>query len=358
MQRKVNANGERMGYTVVPRYNTAEINKAGRMLNSTTPMAPEDQEWMYNVIDNWRISHWTPLVNFRIKLEGKAKKIDPTCLISQRIKRLSSIKFKLGRFPTMTLFQMQDLGGCRAVMKDIKDVYKLYSAYKNSKTQSTLLRERNYIEYPKPSGYRSVHLIYQYKSDKKTEYNGQIIEIQLRTRLQHIWATSVETVDTILKQSLKASRGSAEWQRFFILMGSVFALKENCSIVPGTPATKSELINELRELSVRLRVRERLLMYSTIAEHANRGGIAKNAYYLLELHPEKHVISISGFHRKALEKATNKYLEVEKKLKSSEEAVLVSVEKFTQLRHAYPNYFLDTKEFIIKLDDIIKNGLA
>ena len=44
-----------------------------------------------------------------------------------------------------------------------------------------------------PSGYRGVHLIYRYNSDRKTEYNTLLIEMQLRSQLQHAWATAVET---------------------------------------------------------------------------------------------------------------------------------------------------------------------
>ena len=43
---------------------------------------------------------------------------------------------------------------------------------------------KDYIQEPNPStGYRSVHLVYKYKSDKIKEYNGLMIEIQLRTKL-------------------------------------------------------------------------------------------------------------------------------------------------------------------------------
>lgn len=37
-------------------------------------------------------------------------------LVAQRIKRLYSIRHKLKRFPTMRLTQIQDIGGCRAIV--------------------------------------------------------------------------------------------------------------------------------------------------------------------------------------------------------------------------------------------------
>lgn len=39
-------------------------------------------------------------------------------------------------------------------------------------------------------------MVYEFKSKSSSysQYNGMLIEIQLRTRLQHYWATAVETV--------------------------------------------------------------------------------------------------------------------------------------------------------------------
>jgi hypothetical protein len=38
------------------------------------------------------------------------------------------------------------------------------------------------------------------------------------------------------------------------------------------------------------------------------------------------------------------------------EAVLVSAGPIAQLRRAYPNYFLDTHEFVTRVEDIIGNA--
>jgi ppGpp synthetase/RelA/SpoT-type nucleotidyltranferase len=76
----------------------------------------------------------------------------------------------------------------------------------------------DYILSPKNSGYRSVHLLYKYNSDKKAPsiYNGLFIEVKIRSRLQHAWATAVETVVTFLQQALKSSQGEEEWLRFLL----------------------------------------------------------------------------------------------------------------------------------------------
>jgi hypothetical protein len=83
-----------------------------------------------DIVNNWRSSHSFPLNIFTVGLKRRAKGIDAQCIIAQRIKRMSSIELKLRRFPTMTKAQMQDLGGCRAVMSSVPAVNRLVKAYR------------------------------------------------------------------------------------------------------------------------------------------------------------------------------------------------------------------------------------
>ena len=123
----------------------------------------------------------------------------------------------------MKLSQMQDLGGCRAVMDNVGAVRRLVGYYqKESGIKHELAKLDDYIAAPQESGYRGVHLVYRYYSDKKPKamYNGLKIEMQLRSQYQHAWATAVETVGAFIGQALKSSMGDKEWRRFFSLMGS------------------------------------------------------------------------------------------------------------------------------------------
>lgn len=168
----------------------------------------------FHVVSNWRSSHSFPLNTFRVSLRRKAREIDEKSLVAQRIKRLSSIASKLRRLPTMKLSQMQDIGGCRAIVRSTASVKKLVAVYEDSDLKHSLVRKDDYIQEPRQSGYRSIHLVYRYKSYRKETYNGLKIEMQFRSPLQHAWATAVETVGTFVKQALKASEGKEEWLRF------------------------------------------------------------------------------------------------------------------------------------------------
>ncbi|WP_338119313.1 RelA/SpoT domain-containing protein [Streptomyces parvus] len=62
---------------------------------------------------------------------------------------------------------------------------------------------------PRDSGYRGVHLVYEYGASKE-EYLGLRIESQVRTQLQHAWATAVETMDLFSDSELKYGKGDAD----------------------------------------------------------------------------------------------------------------------------------------------------
>lgn len=337
----------------VPQFNRNEVNKAGRVLHDTNASDSEIDEALV-IINNWRSSHNFPLNTFQTTLRHKARLIDPECLVAQRIKRLASMQQKLRRFQSMKLSQMQDIGGCRAVMSSIDLVKLLVRGYKESHIKHRLDHVKDYIQNPKASGYRGMHMIYAYFSDKKDTYNGLKIEIQIRTKLQHAWSTAVETNGTFLRQSLKSSQGEADWLRFFELMGSAIALRENCPPVEGTPRTKKALRLEIKEYARRLEVKKRMISYNHALKTIAPEVFSKDYhYYLLQLDIEQNSINIRGYKQAELQQASDDYLEVEKRVLESQssDAVLVSAESVDALKQAYPNYFLDTANFLKALDD-------
>ncbi len=304
-------------------------------------------DYAYAVISNWRSSHSFPLNTFQNGLRTKAKQVDRDSLIAQRIKRLSSIDSKLSRFPSIRLSQMQDIGGCRAIVKTVSHVHQLAFLYRSSQFKHKPDRTDDYIEKPKTSGYRGIHLVYRYNSDRSETYNGLKIEIQLRSKLQHAWATAVETVGTFIKQALKSSQGEEEWLRFFALMGSAIALRERTPMVPGTPG-KTELKQELRRYAEQLNVEGHLRTYGAALQTLESGAQRDAHYFLLKLDPNVQLITVTGYQYNELERATREYLEVERSIvgQPGADAVLVAVESVAALRRAYPNYFLDTHVFI------------
>jgi hypothetical protein len=342
-----------------PEYSRSEVNRAGEIL--IDPNATEQQrEWALIVIDNWRTSHHFPLNTFQIRLRDVAKKINQDSLIAQRIKRLASIKLKLELQRDMKMSQMQDLGGCRAIMKDVQELDQLVDIYKHRSRgiKHTLHKEQDYITHPKSSGYRGVHLIYKYGSDKSTDFKDMRIEIQVRTLLQHAWATAVETVGTFIKMPLKSSLGDTGWLRFFALMGSAMAIAEGKPIVPGTTDNIDILRDEIILLSKKLDVETHLITFRhSIQVISSDRKMTDAYYYLLDLDPDEGRVVIKSYSQHQLKTASLDYMTLEKRITNGKrDAVLVSADSIKALKLAYPNYYLDTDLFVQQLKEFTSTG--
>lgn len=156
-----------------------------------------------DVLSYWRFSHDKPLQLAFDELNNICKRIDNDSLCAKRLKRHHSIVAKLKRFDNMKLRNMQDIGGCRAVVKNEKVLRKVVKAIKRRKIfrgEELSIRSKDYVLSPKPDGYRGYHLV---SKILLIDDRYRSIEIQVRTRIQHYWATAVEIIDLFTGQSLK-----------------------------------------------------------------------------------------------------------------------------------------------------------
>ncbi len=321
----------------VPIYSRKHVQRAGENLISPTF---DTDTWIdsYRVLSNWRACHGYPINTFQATLRTKLKKIDRTALVAQRLKRMPSILRKLERFPGMNLARMQDIGGLRAVVSTLPMLKKLHANYLGTRFTHKLVSAYDYVSEPKESGYRSIHLIYKYKSASQSPYDGLQIELQLRTKLQHAWATAVETAGTFLEHSLKSSEGPNDWLNFFSLVSSAFAHMEKTALVPGyEDLNKDETFMRTAQESVRLGVKGLLIGYSS-AVKAIPPGTVRGAYYVveLELEGESKSVTITPFGRERLEDANAKYAEVEQAVAKGKpvQVVLVSAGSIDSLKKA------------------------
>ena len=345
-----------------PQFSRGSVDRAGKVLVSDAATRGERAEALH-IINNWRSSHSYPLTILKNTLNQRAKKIDSASISAQRLKRLSSISLKLKRNPNMKLSQMQDIGGCRAVLENVDHIEALVQAYeealaKNPRGRPYRVEKYDYVIAPKPDGYRSVHYVYKYRSEAKhlKVYNDLRVEIQIRSRLQHAWATAVETVSTFTDQALKTGMGSEPWKRFFALMGSAIALKEERTFVPGTPANVEELIPELQELYTNLQVETVLMGMTEMVRMVGEESVEVADAYLLVLDAKNKTLEIRSFDGTELTRASDEYLLVEQDNASNPDvqAVLVSVDSLTTLQSAYPNYYLDTSQFVHEVNEVLR----
>ena len=119
---------------------------------------------------------------------GKA----PIQNIISRLKSTESIESKLlkmGFEPSAShLDKIYDIAGIRGICYYRDDVYKVAS-YLTDRDDIRLLKKSDYIETPKPNGYRSLHLVLEIKVYSMYGYNYVPVEIQLRTAAMDLWAS-------------------------------------------------------------------------------------------------------------------------------------------------------------------------
>lgn len=342
----------------IPKYSKKQIDKAGKFIASFLVM-PEgdsvsykDLKQAFDILNNWRSSHAYPLG----VITNNLRRNNPNAIVVQRLKRLDSIMGKIERFPNMSLYRMQDLGGCRVIVESIDDVYKSVNKFKNSKVRHIFKHENDYIQNPKESGYRSYHMVYQFQSDDNDTYNKNIlIEIQFRTKLQHIWATAVEMMGIFTKSKLKSSIGDKDILRFFVLVSSLFAQQENTPICPNTINDSKIIREEIKSINNKLHLVSRISALSVAINHTNLSKEMKGkGYYVLILNYEKKTLRIRDFSTQQIDLATKIYNEIEARHDKNIDTVLVSAQSFKDLREAYPNYFADISEFVNIMNKLLK----
>ena len=132
---------------------------------------------------------------FKVLSEQFSLKYDrnPIETIKSRLKSQDSILKKMGRkgIP-VTLENMEreidDIAGVRVICSFVEDVYMLADCLLQQ-DDITLLEKKDYIRYPKNSGYRSLHLIVQVPIFLQNEKRQMKVEVQIRTLAMDLWAS-------------------------------------------------------------------------------------------------------------------------------------------------------------------------
>lgn len=118
---------------------------------------------------------------------------NPISSIKTRLKSMESILGKLERKGLPKSIDaieenLNDIAGIRVICPFPDDVYILAEALLKQ-DDICLIEKKDYIENPKPNGYRSLHLIVSIPIFLKDEKRIMKVEIQLRTIAMDFWAT-------------------------------------------------------------------------------------------------------------------------------------------------------------------------
>ena len=129
-------------------------------------------------------------------LDGEFKSkydYNPIHHIEDRLKSPQSILEKLRRkgYPftcDAARSELNDIAGVRVICNYIEDIYTVANLLTMQDDVELIVR-KDYIENPKPNGYRSLHLVIKtpvYLSDRKEMVN---VEVQIRTIAMDFWAS-------------------------------------------------------------------------------------------------------------------------------------------------------------------------
>ena len=261
-------------------------------------------------------------------------------------------RFKLGT--------LDDIGGCRLIVGSVREVYEAFQIL-DGLLESW--KTKDYIAEPQRSGYRSYHAICKVPVGGIT-YR---IEVQIRTRLQHLWATGVEAVGEVYGLEYKSPdvRASLEGEeqerdRFLMLSSHLFALEEG---QPGVPDVIDDLAVVKREISTICETTHLLddLRVARSGILVQADSDERNEYFLLCLSREIQFFDVFGFPE--FQAANDEYQRLEKEALWIEDGndvviaepefdnvVLVKAESAEAIKSSYLNYSLGVEDFIRQVE--------
>ena len=330
-------------FTIYPTFSKKRVSRAGNAIREKNE-TPEDVD----VIENWRASHNYVLNTFQATLRRHARGKNIT--VAQRLKRRSTLYDKLIRQPEMQLARMHDIAGCRLIFENFALLEETRTQILNSRFRHRLkndVDDYDYIKSPKHNGYRGIHDVYEYVSFTGTanQWNGLLIELQYRTKIQHAWATAVEIVGSATGNEAKFDRGNPENQKFFSLASELLARHYEGTNSCQSQVSDKTLKAELKRLEGKIGI---LRVLEGIHVSVERLKDARNL--ILRVTPSGS-LTVYGFSKTRI--ALEKYFELEE-VEGEDDIVFVRGDTNEGIRSAFRNYFSDARDFTSLLRDAMR----
>ena len=130
------------------------------------------------------------ILNNRLSIQGEHNPIES---IHSRVKSLDSIIRKLEKLHLPIELEsveenLKDVAGVRVICSFVDDIYKIAENFL-AQEDVTLIKRKDYIKDPKPSGYRSLHLIVKIPIYTENGKKDMYVEVQMRTIAMDFWAS-------------------------------------------------------------------------------------------------------------------------------------------------------------------------
>ena len=154
-----------------------------------------DYDPVYNMLMNYQcavmeVETKFNILNNRLSIQGEHNPIES---IKSRVKELESIIRKLEKRNLPIEIKsveenLKDVAGVRVVCSFVDDIYRIEECFL-AQEDVTLIERKDYIKNPKPSGYRSLHLIVKTPIYTENGKKDMFVEVQMRTIAMDFWAS-------------------------------------------------------------------------------------------------------------------------------------------------------------------------
>lgn len=303
----------------------------------------------HEVLENWRTSHGAVLNTAQAWLRRLENEQRP--VVGQRLKRYNTIIDKLATQRSRDLSTMHDIAGVRLIFRNEDELLQFRQKMGASRARHTRTHELDrfdYITNPKDTGYRGVHDVFERQvgsSKDASAWNGLKFEVQLRTAVQHAWATAVEVYDGIQQARFKFEGSDSAAYRQFLLISEIFArvYENRTSCLPHL--SDIELVNQCSSLEDETGM---ITMFRSLSVAQTYAALKQNSILQRRTDGQLYVWPFRNFTQ-----AVQAISEIEERPETAN-AVLVAAKTPQHIREAFRNYFDDTSDFVALYDDAAK----
>jgi ppGpp synthetase/RelA/SpoT-type nucleotidyltranferase len=263
---------------------------------------------------------------------------------------------KLTRF-SVRLSQLQDIGGCRIIFETNVDIDIFIEMIKSKLIHSkyfTIERITDYREKGRDdSGYRAVHLI--------IKRSGVMLELQIRSRIQHNWAELIERTSVIYGHYLKELDGDPIVLDCFKSLSNIFHEIES-NRKPADSMIREWENKRLKSKQIIAQADTRNILNSSVNESFIKSMIEKEASLKQVFHNWMIIFNwqTGNFKNWTVvsskpEEAIKMYADMEREFRTEDgfEVVMIGSSDVSSIRKTHSHYFgIDDYDNILQsLDD-------
>lgn len=226
-----------------------------------------------------------------LKYEHKARGLYcPIEEVSGRVKSVSSILDKLKK-KNIELERMEqeleDIAGIRIICQFVEDIEKVVSIIR-SRSDMSVVTEKDYITNEKTSGYRSYHMIVGYQVQTLNGPKNLKVEIQIRTMGMNFWSTIEHSLQYKYKQNIPEHIK----EKLCNAADAILVLDQEMSQV------RNEIMDAQNTMQIQSNiVAEILITIQNLYSVANKRDVTKIQDEFYEVYQEGNLEKLIRFHK-------------------------------------------------------------